>query len=431
MNKKILQLAIPNIISNITVPLLGLVDLAIVGHLDSEQAIGAIAVGGMLFSIIYWLFGFLRMGTSGLTAQAYGKRDFNEIGSIFIQALATGLLIAFFLLALQIPIKDLAFYLLHASEGVEEMASTYFLIRIWGAPSVLALYGLKGWFIGMQNSRFPMYIAITVNVVNILCSLFFVYVLGMDIAGVALGTVIAQYIGLLVAVVLWFVYYGRFKKEIHIHTQLTIRKMERFFSINSYIFIRTVCLVAVTSFFTAQGAQEGDTLLAVNTLLMQLFTLFAYVIDGFAFAGEALTGRFIGARDKILLHKAIRSLFLWGFLLSAFYTLIYALLGEKLLHLLTNNALIIATSKDYFFWAIIIPLSGFVAFLWDGIYIGATAGKEMSWAAIIASIVFFILFYCLHPLLGNHALWLAFIIYLLLRGVTQTLWAKRAVYQKL
>ena len=327
MNKKILQLAIPSIISNITVPLLGLIDVAIVGHLGSASYIGAIAVGGMLFNIIYWIFGFLRMGTSGMTSQAYGKRDLTEVTRILFRSVGVGFLISLGLLILQYPILKVAFTLIDATEEVKQWASLYFNICIWGAPAVLGLYGFAGWFIGMQNSRFPMFIAIAQNIVNIVASLCFVFVLGMKVEGVALGTLIAQYAGLLMAFALWLKYYKRLKAYIDWNGLWGREAMRRFFSVNSDIFFRTLCLVAVTTFFTSTGARQGDVILAVNTLLMQLFTLFSYIMDGFAYAGEALAGRFIGAKNDVGLRKCIRLLFLWGIGLSLSFTILYALGG--------------------------------------------------------------------------------------------------------
>ena len=376
MNRRILQLAIPSIISNITVPLLGLIDVAIVGHLGSASYIGAIAVGGMLFNIIYWIFGFLRMGTSGMTSQAYGKRDLTEVTRILFRSVGVGFLISLGLLILQYPILKVAFTLIDATEEVKQWASLYFNICIWGAPAVLGLYGFAGWFIGMQNSRFPMFIAIAQNIVNI------------DWNG------------------LW----GR-------------EAMRRFFSVNSDIFFRTLCLVAVTTFFTSTGARQGDVILAVNTLLMQLFTLFSYIMDGFAYAGEALAGRFIGAKNDVGLRKCIRLLFLWGIGLSLSFTILYALGGKNFLGLLTNDTSVIEASGDYFYWVLAIPLCGFSAFLWDGIFIGATATRQMLYSMLVASGTFFIMYYLFYQSMGNHALWMAFLWYLSLRGGMQwVLW---------
>ena len=428
MNRKILQLAIPSIVSNITVPLLGLVDVAIVGHLGSASYIGAIAVGGMLFNMIYWIFGFLRMGTSGMTAQAYGKRDLTEVVRTLLRAVGVGLLISLGLWILQSPILRGAFVLIDATEEVKRWASLYFNICIWGAPAILGLYGFAGWFIGMQNSRFPMFIAITQNIVNIAASLCFVFVLGMKVEGVALGTLIAQYAGLLMAFALWLKYYKRLKAYIDWNGLWGREAMRRFFSVNSDIFFRTLCLVAVTTFFTSTGARQGDVILAVNTLLMQLFTLFSYIMDGFAYAGEALAGRFIGAKNDVGLRKCIRLLFLWGIGLSLSFTILYALGGKNFLGLLTNDTSVIEASGDYFYWVLAIPLCGFSAFLWDGIFIGATATRQMLYSMLVASATFFIIYYLFYRSMGNHALWMAFLGYLSLRGGMQwILWRYRKI----
>lgn len=426
MNKKILQLALPSIVSNITVPLLGLVDVAIVGHLGSAAYIGAIAVGGMLFNIIYWLFGFLRMGTSGMTSQAYGQRDLAEVSRVLFRAVGVGLLVSVCMLSLQYPILHTAFRWIDATEEVRQWASLYFYICVWGAPAVLGLYGFAGWFIGMQNSRFPMFIAIAQNIVNIVASLCFVFLLGMKVEGVAWGTLIAQYAGLVMALLLWLRYYGRLRRYFSWDGLLGKEALRRFFSVNRDIFFRTLCLVAVTTFFTSTGAKQGDVILAVNTLLMQLFTLFSYIMDGFAYAGEALVGRYIGARNAGALRRCIRLLFLWGIGLSLSFTLLYAFGGKDFLGLLTNEPAVIMASGDYYYWVLAIPLCGFSAFLWDGIFIGATATRQMLYAMLVASGTFFLLYYLCYDRMGNHALWMAFLVYLSLRGVMQWgLWNRR------
>ena len=419
MNKKILQLAIPSIVSNITVPLLGLIDVAIVGHLGSAAYIGAIAVGGMLFNIIYWLFGFLRMGTSGMTSQAFGQRDLKEVTRVLLRAVGVGLFIALCLLLLQYPIRKIAFLLIDATPEVRELATVYFNICVWGAPAVLGFYGFAGWFIGMQNSRFPMFIAITQNVVNIVASLSFVYLLDMKIEGVALGTLIAQYAGLFMASLLWLRYYGRLKIAFRWQEIIGKTAMKRFFQVNSDIFFRTLCLVAVTTFFTSTGARQGDVVLAVNTLLMQLFTLFSYIMDGFAYAGEAMTGRYVGARNNTGLQRMIRLLFRWGWGLSLSFTILYMIGGQDFLGLLTNDTTVINAAGSYYYWVLAIPLAGFAAFLWDGILIGATATRLMLYSMLVASGMFFLIYYIFYALMGNHALWMAFLIYLSLRGIMQ------------
>lgn len=420
-SQRILHIAIPSIISNITVPLLGLIDVTIVGHLGSASYIGAIAVGGMLFNMIYWIFGFLRMGTSGLTAQAYGAHDLKEVTRILLRSTGISLMLALALLILQYPIRLIAFELIDTSAEVQQLATLYFHICIWGAPATLGLYSFSGWFIGMQNSRFPMFIAITQNIVNIVASLLFVFVFGMKVEGVALGTLIAQYAGLFMAYLLWLRYYRPLRKYISRKQLFTHDAMKRLFQVNRDIFLRTLCLVAVTVFFTSTGAAFGDVVLAVNTLLMQLFTLFSYIMDGFAYAGEALTGKYIGAGNRQELQRTIRHLFGWGIALSLAFTLLYGIGGKEFLGLLTNEQSVISASGDYFYWVLAIPLAGFAAFLLDGICIGATSTHIMLKAMVVASGSFFLIYYGLHNVLHNHALWLGFIVYLALRGIMQAL----------
>lgn len=420
MNKRILGLAVPSIISNITVPLLGLVDVSIVGHLGSATYIGAIAVGGMLFSMIYWIFGFLRMETSGLTAQAYGRRDLAEVILSFVRSIGIAFGLGLLLILLQYPILKVAFTLIDTTPAIKELASLYFRICIWGAPAVLGLYSFAGWFVGMQNSRFPMYIAITQNVVNIAASLFFVFVWNRGVAGVAMGTLVAQYAGLLMASLLWYGYYRRLWPKLNWKMLTDYEAMRSFFILNRDIFFRTLCLVAVTTYFTSRGAEQGDVILAVNTLLMQLFTLYSYIMDGFAYAGEALTGRYVGAHNRADLERMIRALFAWGIGLALTFTLLYGIGGSSFLGLLTNEREVLNASSDYFYWVLAIPLAGMAAFLWDGIYIGATASRQMLYSMLVASASFFLLQGLLQQQMGNHALWMAFIVYLFLRGLVQT-----------
>lgn len=419
-NREILQIALPSIVSNITVPLLGLIDVTIVGHLGAASYIGAIAVGGMFFNIIYWIFGFLRMGTSGMTSQAFGRKDDAETMRLLTRSTGVGLVIAFMLIVLQYPIEQIAFALIQTTPEVERLASLYFRICIWGAPAVLGLYSFSGWFIGMQNSRYPMFIAITQNIVNILVSLLLVYGFNMKIEGVAIGTLIAQYAGLFIACALWHHQYRpRLQHHAEFRSLLDKQAMYRFFQVNRDIFLRTLCLVAVTVFFTSAGAAQGEVILAVNTLLMQLFTLFSYIMDGFAYAGEALAGKHIGANNRIALRQMVHQLFKWGIGLSLAFTLLYGLGGEGFLRLLTDEASVITASSVYFYWVLAIPLAGFSAFLYDGIFIGATATHLMLRAMIIASAAFFLIYFGCKEIMGNHALWLAFITYLTLRGLMQ------------
>lgn len=425
MNVKVLRLALPSIISNITVPLLGLVDMMIVGHLGSAIYIGAVAVGGLLFNILYWNFGFLRMGTSGLASQAYGRKDFREMASVLVRALEVALGLALLFIIFRHFIADVAFDFIDTNPEVRFWAEKYFHINIWAAPAVLGLYAFKGWFIGMQNSKIPMFIAISINVVNIVLSLFFVYVLDMSIEGVALGSALAQIFGLLLAVVLWAKFYARhFLRFVDRRLLLNTVGLGGFFKLNFGIVVRTMCLVLVTSFFTVAGTKQGVVVLAVNTLMMQLFTLFSYFMDGFAYAGEALVGKYIGANDKFNLKEVIKSIFKWGGSLSLIFTVLYGLFASEFISFLTDEPDVVNESAKYYFWVLAIPFAGFSAFLWDGVCVGATAVRTMAWTMIIATVTFFSLYYSLIEKYENHAIWFSFVCYLSMRSIVQTIWAK-------
>lgn len=417
MNKRILQLAVPSIISNITVPLLGLVDVAIVGHIGDAAYIGAIAVGSMLFNVIYWLFGFLRMGTSGMTSQALGRRDLAEVLRLLVRSLSIGVGIGVLFFVLQKWLIGCGLWAMSPEADVVELARRYCYVCIWGAPAVLGLYGFTGWFIGMQNTRIPMMVSLTQNVVNIIASLLLVFVCGMTVEGVALGTVIAQWWGFLMACLFYRICYRRLSKYDYRRHLFAAEPLKQFFSLNKDIFLRTLCLVAVNLFFTAAGSRESTIVLAVNTLLMTLFTIFSYFMDGFAYAAEALSGKYYGARNMGAFREVVRRTMGFGAVVAVGFTLLYIVGGENFLSLLTSDKQVIAASGEYFWWAVLIPLSGMSAFVFDGIFVGITRSKSMLCSTAVASASFFVLFFGLHPFLGNHALWLAFILYLLLRGI--------------
>lgn len=421
INRQILRIALPSIVSNITVPLLGLVDVAIVGHMGDAVYIGAIAVGSMIFNVIYWIFGFLRMGTSGMTSQSFGRRDLADVVRLLLRSLTVALVVAALIILFRHPLLSLALAVVSPSPDITVFVHTYFDICVWGAPAMLCLYGLTGWFIGMQNTRIPMFISIMQNVVNIAASLSLVYVFGMKVEGVALGTLIAQYAGLFAAVLFLFISYGRLSNHYSAVGLFDFQAMCRFFSVNRDIFIRTLFIVAVNLFFLSAGASHGAVVLAVNTLLMQLFTLFSYVMDGFAYAGEALCGRYYGARNERMFLSAVRHLFVWGLILAVAYTALYASGGSAFLSLLTDDASVIASSAAYFPWAVAIPAAGMAAFVWDGVFIGVTATRGMMLSSIVSALLFFGVYLSLRGLWGNHALWFAFIVYLASRSVIQTL----------
>lgn len=421
INRQILRIALPSIVSNITVPLLGLVDVAIVGHMGDAVYIGAIAVGSMIFNVIYWIFGFLRMGTSGMTSQSFGRRDLADVVRLLLRSLMVALVVAALIILFRHPLLRLALAVVSPSPDITVFVRTYFNICVWGAPAMLCLYGLTGWFIGMQNTRIPMFISIMQNVVNIAASLSLVYVFGMKVEGVALGTLIAQYAGLFAAVLFLFISYGRLRNHYSAVGLFDFQAMCRFFSVNRDIFIRTLFIVAVNLYFLSAGASHGAVVLAVNTLLMQLFTLFSYVMDGFAYAGEALCGRYYGARNERMFLSTVRHLFMWGLILAVAYTALYASGGSAFLSLLTDDASVIASSAAYFPWAVAIPAAGMAAFVWDGVFIGVTATRGMMLSSIVSALLFFGVYLSLRGLWGNHALWFAFIVYLASRSVIQTL----------
>ncbi len=419
---QILKIALPSIVSNITVPLLGLIDVAIVGHMGSPVYIGAVAVGSMIFNLLYWLFGFLRMGSSGLTSQALGRRDLSEVTRLLVRALSIAMSIAILFLVFQIPMKWLMFALISPTPDVVPHATTYYYIVIWGAPAMLGLYSLSGWYIGMQNTRIPMFISIMQNIVNILASLTLVYGFGLKIEGVAFGTVIAQYIGFIVSIILLFKHYGRLRKYFVLKGLFIRNAMIRFFNVNRDIFLRTLCLVGVNLYFTSAGARSGAVILSVNTVMMQLYLFFSYFMDGFAYAGEALGGKSYGAHNGQAFNETLNRLFLWTAGVTLLYTLIYIFAGYQILHLLTDEPQVLKVAEDYLFWTWLIPVAGALAFIWDGIFIGITATRGMLISSFVSALIFFIIYFIFHDSIGNHALWLAMIIYLSMRGLIQTLW---------
>ena len=420
-NRQILHIALPSIVSNITVPLLGLIDVAITGHIGAAAYIGAIAVGGMLFNTIYWMFAFLRMGTSGMTAQARGRRDLAGVVKLLARSLGVALGISVVLLLAAPWVRDAALHIIGPSPEVGAMASRYFDICIWGAPASLGLFALNGWFIGMQNSRTPMVIAIGQNVLNIVASLLLVYGLGLKIEGVALGTLVAQWVGFLAAMLLLHRYYARLRQYARLGDIWDSAALLRFFRVNRDIFLRTLCLILVHFFFIAAGARQGDVELAVNTLLMQFFTLYSYFMDGFAFAGEALAGKAIGGCNASAYHGVVRCLFGWGLAMAAAFTLLYIVAGQWFVGLLTDDETVISCAADYQVWTRLLPACGMAAFIWDGIYIGATATGYMLLSMAVSMAVFFGLYTLLLPLCANHGLWIAFLLYLATRGMMQTL----------
>lgn len=418
IDRDILALAVPSIVANITTPLLGLVDMAIVGHMGSPVYMAAIALGGTMFSMIYWVFAFLRMGTSGMTAQAVGAGDIAERDASLYRAMSVAMVIGLLLIALQYPVRTMMLHFFGGDPQAAMYAARYFDVLVYGAPATMGMYVVNGWMIGVQNSRLAMWTSLIINVVNIAASLTLVYVAGLGIEGVATGTLIAQWTGFISGCLM----IRRYRPRVAAVRQLFDRlRLKRFFSVNSDIFLRTLCLVAVTVWFTRAGARQSEIVLAVNALLMQLFILFSYMMDGFAFAGEALVGKLTGAGDREAKSATVRHLFVAGSIVALVFTTVYALFGKEILGLLSSDASVIALSGDYMWWGVSIPFAGMSAFIWDGVFIGETRTRQMLLSMAIAMAVFFAVYFTLYPLLGNHALWLAFILYLSIRGLAQTI----------
>ena len=435
MHKEILSLAIPSIVTNITVPLLGLVDVAIVGHMGDASYIGAIAVGTMMMNVICWLFGFLRMGTSGMTSQAYGRGDSKEAATVLFQAIALGAAIGILFVLFQPLLLRLFLFFMRPSDEIRAFASVYFHVCVFGLPAALVMYGLTGWFIGMQDTRTPMTVSIFQNIVNIMTSLLLVYVFGMKVEGVALGTLTAQYSGLLLALYIlrrkyasyYQLLFSQFTLKPVVYSSFSYKHtLNRFFRVNRDIFLRTLFLVAVNAAFTSVGSRQGDVILAVNTLLFQFFTLYSYIMDGFAYAGEAICGKYYGAGNAPSFHACIRRLFAWGVIMTVVYTAAYYFGANDILHVLSNEQTVIEASEPYLLWVALIPVAGMGAFIWDGVFIGITDSRGMLLSCFVAAIVFAIILSLFFTTMGNHALWLALLSYLLARGVMQTMLFWRA-----
>lgn len=423
MNREILRIALPAIIANVTVPLLGLADTAIAGHLSSTQGaayIGAISVGAMMFNLIYWNFGFLRMGTSGMTAQAYGAGDVAEQARLLRSSCGLALLISLVIVVLQWPLQWLALWAIGPSAEVRDLALSYFYIGIWGAPPIFIMMSLKGWLLGMQNSTYPMAISIGVNVLNIVVSVIAVYLLGAGFKGIAIGTVVAEYVGLAISV--WMVWhkYRDIVRRIRWRKLFDFTGAGKFMRVNADIFVRSFVLMLVTLFFISAGARSGDMILAVNALMMQLFTLYSHFIDGVAFAGEALVGKYYGAGNVRRMNLCVRRLFAWGSVVMLAFAVAYALFPEPIYSLLTSDAGVVRAAMDYRWWCVAIPVAGMAAFVWDGVYIGLTASRAMMVAVLAAGATFWLSFFALPADWGNDRLWLAFVLYLVMRGVILT-----------
>ncbi|MBD5232627.1 MAG: MATE family efflux transporter [Bacteroidales bacterium] len=403
---------------------MSLVDVAVTGHIGAPVYIGAIAVGGTMFNMLYWVFNFLRMGTSGLTATAYGAADKDREALVLWRSLVIALIIGVAMIVFSRPLCDVVLQFMDADDATAKLAARYFDICIWGAPAVMATYVMAGWFVGMQDSKAALVMAVAGNIVNIAVSLWLVFRLGWKIEGVATGTTAAQWAGALCGA---SIIYFRFRPRLMpLRKVFERRTLAAFFKLNSDLFLRTCCLVAVTVWFTHAGAVSGPDILAANTLLLQLFMLFSFFMDGFAYAGEALAGKYAGASDSVRLGSLVKALLQTGLLFAVIFALLYAFAGEWFMGILAEDRHVVEVAREYLPWAVVLPFCGFSAFIWDGIFVGTVASRGMLVSMAAAIAVFFILWFALHTLLGNSGLWLAFNAYLLTRGVVEHLiWRRR------
>lgn len=415
------------ILSNISVPLLGMVDTGVTGHLDSAIYLGAVAIGSTIFGFLYTGMNFLRMGTTGIAAQRYGADDNDGLRVSLGQALIVSLLIALALIALQIPIGALAMNLIGADPGVETYALQYFSIRIWSAPGTLANFVLIGWFLGLQNARVPLLIFFTINSTNIILDLLFVIVLGMKVDGVALASVIAEYTGLFVG--LGFAARALRRRAGHwpFARLFNIRAYSAFFSVNAHLLVRTMALVFTFGFVTAQGARLGGLVLAANAVLMNLQNLTSFGLDGFAHAAEALVGKAVGEKRRNALERAVSLTLKWSLIFAGGFCAVYVVVGPSLIRVLTDLPDVREAAMRYLPWLIVSPLVSVWSFLYDGVYVGATRAREMRNIMLISTLCVFLPAWYLLQGLGNHGLWLAFTLFMASRGIGMHFWYRRAV----
>ena len=424
LNSQILRLAIPSILANITIPLVGLVDTAIVGHIANATAIGGIAIGTMLFDLLYWNFGFLRVGTSGMTAQAFGRGDRVECARLLSQSIGIALIGAALIWLIQWLFVNLVLLLVPCSPEVASFAREYFFIRIWAAPATLSLMAFKGWFIGMQDTVSPMITDILVNVVNMAVSYVLAVYTPMGALGVALGTVIAQFTGLTAAIILLLTKYRQLWQGLSpVRLAFDGQGMKRLLSLNGNLFVRSLCFMVVYVGFTSLASKYGDVELAVSTIMMKLFMLFSYFVDGFAYAGEALVGKYIGLnqesgvrnQDKSDVSRVVGLLFAWSLGVGVLFTLIFALWSGGFYHAMTSDTTVLARLADYTAWLIAMPIVSTLAFMWDGVYAGATAGKQIRNAMIYAALAFVISYLATYPYLDVISIYIAYFAHLAAR----------------
>jgi len=424
-NRRIWRLALPIILSNLSIPLVGAMDTAVMGHLPEPVFIGAVALGATIFSFIYWGFGFLRMGTTGFVAQAFGRKDDSEICAILARALILALIFGLLVILCQFPVIKVALWAFSGGERLESLAHEYFVIRIWSAPAALANYAILGCLIGIQNTRAALYLQLVLNGINIILDLVFVMGLGMTVDGVALATLIAEYCAALMG--LWLVkdYLKTLFADIRSVNIFDIGKLKSMLHVNTNIFIRTISLIFAWAYFTAMGTRMGEVVLAANAVLLNFQSFLAYGLDGFAHAAEALVGSAYGSRDRRALRGAVVSSTIWAFITAIGFALIFALFGPVFIRMLTSVVEVQTTSEAYLFWLIISPFLSVWSYQLDGIFIGCTRTAEMRNGMVISLACYLISSIWLIDVLGNHGLWLALMVFMIVRAITLGMWYPR------
>jgi len=405
------------ILSNISVPLLGMVDTGVTGHLEDPAYLGAVAIGSTIFSFLFMGVNFLRMGTTGITAQRFGANDYEGLRVALGQAVVVALAIALLFLVLQQPIGRYSTLLLGPEAAIRTFATEYFSIRIWSAPAILTNLVLIGWFIGLQNVRAPLFIVLATNIINIGLDLLFVVVLGMTVDGVAAASVIAEYSGVTLGVMLALRELKKHRGDWPLHKLTAIREYAGFFSINANLFLRTMALVFTFSFITAQGARLGGLLLAANAVLLNLQTLLAFALDGFAHAAEALVGKAIGQKSRAALTQAVAISLRWSLYVAVGFSVFFAVFGPDMINLLTDIQPVRDIAIRYLPWLIASPLVSVWSYLYDGVFVGATRARDMRNIMLASTLLVFLPgWYFLQPM-GNHGLWLAFMLFMASRGI--------------
>tara|TARA_B100002003_G_scaffold135443_1_gene125235 strand:+ start:8976 stop:10388 length:1413 start_codon:yes stop_codon:yes gene_type:complete len=428
---RVLYIAWPIILSNISTPLLGLVDTAVIGNLGDPTLIGAIAIGSMIFSFLYWGFGFLRMGTTGLVSQARGSGDETEAKAAFYRAFLTGVFIGLVLLALQAPIATLAFSIIEGSDAVEKAALTYMQIRIWGAPLSLSYLAIIGYLLGQQDTRAILILQFLLNFVNIILDFVFVVGLGFDVAGIAAATVIAESLALFagLAMVITRIRKGHGGLAINADRLKDAQALKRMFVVNRDIMIRTLCLIFAFAWFTNEGAKSGDILLATNAILMQFVTFSAFFLDGFALAAESLVGNAIGAKNKQQIKVSIRYTTELGLATAALVSTCFVLVGGPVTDILTNVVEVRESARIYLPWVVAAPIVSVWCYLLDGIFIGATRTREMRNAMIVSLFFYMLFWWLLVDLYANHGLWASLMLYFISRALTLSYYLPRLISQ--